>query len=402
MSEPGSETPRRILDGVRVLELATLLAGPFVGMLLRDFGAEVIKVEDVAGGDPSRAWPPNAGGMSVMFARVNMGKRSIAINLRDPAGQELIRQLVASSDVVIENFRPGRLDAWNLGWEQLRAVNPQLVMVHVTGYGQTGPHRDRPGFGAVAESEGGLAFVNGWADKPPAIAPFGMGDSIAAMAGTLGAVLGLLDVANGNEGREIDIALNEPTLAFLGDTLLRYTLAGEVLQRGGYNVTAPRGCYQAADGRWLIIAGSSEAVVHRLYDGMGRSELKTDARFATNAARLENREAVEKLVADWVAGLPRDEALSILMEHDVASGPVNDAKDIAEDAVFRERGSIREVYSERFGGKVVWPGAILRTTEPIADYVDPPELGDDTDELLASIGVSEDRRRELRDAQVIG
>lgn len=394
--------PRRILEGVRVLELATLLAGPFIGMLLRDFGAEVIKVEDVRGGDPSRTWPPSANGMSVMFARVNMGKQSIAVNLRDPEGQQLVRELVATSDIVIENFRPGRLASWNLGWDDLRQVNPNLVMVHVTGYGQDGAHRDRPGFGAVAESEGGFAYVNGWADKPPAIAPFGMGDSIAAMAGTLGAVLGLLDVANGREGREIDIALYEPTIAFMGDVILRYTLAGDVLERGSFNTTAPRGTYRTADGRWVIIAGSSEAVVHRLFDAMGMPELKTDERFATNAARTQNREAVEEVVTNWVAGLGRDDVLGLLLEHDVAAGPVNDARDIANDPVIRERGSIRQVHSERFGGEVLWPGGILRTTEPVADYVDPPELGVHTDRILGDLGLSAQRIGELRAAQVIG
>jgi crotonobetainyl-CoA:carnitine CoA-transferase CaiB-like acyl-CoA transferase len=394
--------PRRILEGVRVLELASLLAGPFIGMLLRDFGAEVIKVEDPRGGDPSRGWPPTAGGLGVMFARVNMGKKSVAVNLRDPEGQQLVRDLAATSDVVIENFRPGRLAAWNLGWDQLSEVNPRLVMVHVTGYGQDGPYRDRPGFGAVAESEGGLAFVNGWADKPPAIAPFGMGDSIAAMAGTLGAVLGLLDVANGREGREVDIALYEPTLAFMGDTILRYTLTGEVLERGGFNVTAPRGCYQTSDQRWIIIAGSSEAVVHRLFEAMGRIDLVTDERFATNAARTQNRSEVEAIVSQWVATHTRDAVLKLLIEHDVAAGPVNDARDIAEDPMFRQRGSMREVHSDRFGGAVLWPGSVLRTTEPVADYVDPPDLGSDTDDVLAELGVTAERRSELRSSQVIG
>ncbi len=385
-----------------MLELATLLAGPFIGMLLRDFGAEVVKVEDPGGGDPSRGWPPSAGGMSVMFARVNMGKRSIAVNLRDRAGQQLIRDLAATSDVVIENFRPGRLAAWDLGWDRLKEINPQLVLVHVTGYGQDGPYRDRPGFGAVAESEGGLAYVNGWADKPPAIAPFGMGDSIAAMAGALGAVLGLLDVANGRKGREVDIALYEPTIAFMGDTILRYTLTGDVLERGGFNVTAPRGCYETSDQHWIIIAGSSEAVVHRLFEAMGRPDLVTDDRFATNAARIENRAEVEEMVSRWVATQTREGVLSILRDHDVAAGPVNDSKDIAEDPVFRQRGSIREVRSERFGGTVLWPGGVLRTTEPVADYVDPPDLGRDTDDVLAELGVAPERRAELRSTHVIG
>jgi crotonobetainyl-CoA:carnitine CoA-transferase CaiB-like acyl-CoA transferase len=391
----------RVLEGVRVLELATLLAGPFIGMLLRDFGADVVKIEDPGGGDPARHWPPNAAGMSVMYARVNMGKRSIAVNLRDPEGQQLVRDLAATSDVVIENFRPGRLAAWGLGWDELSAINPRLVMVHVTGYGQDGPYRDRPGFGAVAESEGGLAFVNGWEDKPPAIAPFGLGDSIAAMSGTLGAVLGLLGVANGGEGREVDIALYEPTIAFMGDSILRYTLTGEVLQRGGFNVTAPRGCYQTSDDHWIIIAGSSEAVVHRLFKAMDRPDLVTDDRFATNAARLERRGEVEELVANWVATRTRDDVLALLREYDVAAGPVNSAKDVAEDPVFRERGSIREVESERFGGKVLWPGGVLKTTEPVADYVDPPDVGQDTDDVLAEIGVTEERRNQLRTRNVI-
>lgn len=394
--------PRPVLDGVRVLELATLLAAPFVGMLLHDYGATVIKVETPDGGDQARTWSPQSEGMGILFARVNMGKKSVAIDLSKPDGQDLIRDLVKGCDVVIENFRPGRLQKWGIGWDQLSEHNERLVMVHVTGYGQTGPYRDRPGFGSIAESEGGFTAVNGNADAPPTIAPFGLGDTVAAMAATYGAMLGLYDVSRTGRGREVDVALYEPILALMGDVMLRYTLAGEVLERGKDNVTAPRGCYLTRDQKWIVIAGSTESVVQRLFIAMGRPDLGTDDRFATNAARIANRADIEKITSEWVSTHDRSDLLALLLEHEVAAGSVNNARDLAVEPAFLARGSIREVHSEMFGGSTIWPGPILRLSDYEGpDYIDAPTIGQHTDEVLGSIGISTARIAAMRSEGVI-
>jgi crotonobetainyl-CoA:carnitine CoA-transferase CaiB-like acyl-CoA transferase len=390
------------LQGVRVLEVAVMLSAPYAGMMLRDFGAEVIKVEDPNGGDQSRGWPPSARGLGLIFARANAGKKSVAINLRDPRGQELIRELVRESDVVLENFRPGRMAAWNLGFEQLREVNPRVVMVHVSGYGQTGPYKDLPGFGSVAESESGFAFVNGWKETPPTVAPFGLGDSIAAMAAAYGAALALRAASTTGQAQEVDVALYEPIMALMGDVMLRYSTNGEILHRGGFDITAPRGVYQTKDAKWVMIAGSSQSVVERIFVAVGRPELNSDPGFATHSARVANRPAVEKVVIDWVAEHTRDEALEILRKHEVACGPVNDSADVVADSGYRERGSIVEVESKRFG-RIAYPGPMFKVRDfDGVPFADAPEVGEHTAEVLGQIGKTVAELEALREAGVIG
>jgi crotonobetainyl-CoA:carnitine CoA-transferase CaiB-like acyl-CoA transferase len=390
------------LKGVKVLEIAVMLSAPYAGMMLRDFGAEVVKVEDPGAGDQSRHWPPAAKGLGLIFARANAGKKSIAVNLRDARGQELIRQLVRDSDIVLENFRPGRMAAWNLGFDTLRQANPRVVLVHVSGYGQTGPYKDLPGFGSVAEAESGFAFVNGWKETPPTIAPFGLGDSIAAMAAAYGSLTALRAAERTGEAQEVDVALYEPIMAVMGDVMLRYAVNGQILERGGFDITAPRGVYQTSDGKWLMIAGSSQSIVERIFVAVGRPELNGDPDYATHAARIANREAVEKVVRDWVAQRPRDEALEILRRHEVACGPVNDSADVVADPGYRERGSVIEVDSPRFG-RISYPGPMfkVRNFEGVP-YADAPEVGEHTVGILRErLGKSDAELEELRQANVI-
>lgn len=391
------------LEGVKVLEIAVMLSAPYAGMMLRDFGAEVVKVEDPGGGDQSRHWPPAAKGLGLIFARANAGKKSIAVNLRDPRGQDLIRELVRDSDVVLENFRPGRMAAWSLGFDTLRQVNPRIVLVHVSGYGQTGRYKDLPGFGSVAEAESGFAFVNGWKETPPTIAPFGLGDSIAAMAAAYGSLIALRAAERSGEAQEVDVALYEPIMAVMGDVMLRYAVNGQVLQRGGFDITAPRGVYQTADGKWLMIAGSSQSIVERIFVAVGRPELNSDPDYATHAARIANRAAVEKVVSDWVAQHRRDEALEILRRHEVACGPVNDSADVVADSGYRERGSVIEVDSARFG-RIPYPGPMFKVRDfDGIPYADAPEVGEHTAEILRErLGKSDAELEELRNANVIG
>jgi crotonobetainyl-CoA:carnitine CoA-transferase CaiB-like acyl-CoA transferase len=275
-------------------------------------------------------------------------------------------------------------------------------MVHVSGYGQTGPYKDLPGFGSVAESESGFAFVNGWKETPPTVAPFGLGDSIAAMAAAYGAALALRAASTTGQAQEVDVALYEPIMALMGDVMLRYSTNGEILHRGGFDITAPRGVYQTKDAKWVMIAGSSQSVVERIFVAVGRPELNSDPGFATHSARVANRPAVEKVVIDWVAEHTRDEALEILRKHEVACGPVNDSADVVADSGYRERGSIVEVESKRFG-RIAYPGPMFKVRDfDGVPFADAPEVGEHTAEVLGQIGKTVAELEALREAGVIG
>src|SRR5690606_15195741 len=282
------------LSGVRVLELGSMYAAPTAGRMLRDFGADVIKVEDPGTGDFARQWVPQHNGVAIGFARLNAGKRSLGIDLRTTAGRDLVLRLAERVDVVVESFRPGRLEQWGLGYDALRAANPRIILTRVSGFGQTGPSRARPGFGTVAEAASGYAFLNGWPDTPPTAPPFGFADSIAGIAAAYGTAMALFDRERTGRGRQVDVALYEPLMFILGDAVLRYSVSGEITQRQGNSsgAASPRGIYQAGDGKWLSIAASSQNIAMRLFEAMGRPEMCTDPRFATNAARLANNDAV--------------------------------------------------------------------------------------------------------------
>src|SRR5580704_8128171 len=282
------------LDGIKVLELGAMYAAPTGGRMLRDFGADVIKVEDPVTGDYARHWTPQKDGLSLGFARLNSGKRSVAIDLRSPDGRELVRAIAAKVDVVIESFRPGRLEAWGLGYDVLAAGHPGLVMTRVSGFGQTGPYRERPGFGTVAETGSGFAFINGWPETPPTSPPFGFADSIAGISAAMGTAMALYRRERTGAGEEVDVALYEPLMFIVGDMILKYLTLGEVQGRvgNGTGSASPRGIYQAADGGWLSIAASNQGIAKRLFAAMGQPELIEDPRFATNPARLANNEAI--------------------------------------------------------------------------------------------------------------
>lgn len=396
-------SPTSPLGHIRVLEVASLYAGAFPGKILRDFGAEVLKVEDI-GGDQLRDWQPAKNGTSLNFAYLNGDKKSAAINLREERGRELMRELIPHYDILIENFRPGRLEEWGLGYRDLAPLHADLIMVRISGYGQTGPDRQRPGFATVAEAISGIAYINGWPDGPPTSNPFGLGDYLAGLAAAFGAMVAVVKRDNGGGGQEVDVAIYEPLLSFFGGALLRYTALGEIMERSGNSGggTSPRGIYLCRDNKWVAISGSSQRIAERLFEIMGHGNLMSDPRFATNAARVENDEIVNELVKKWAKSMDRSEVLKILDSGEVAAGPVNTAEDIVADAHFRERGSIRDYVSSTLGSSTQ-PGPLLRMTgfEP-ADIRDAPNLGEHTVETLKQIGIVDDELRSLRDAQVIG
>lgn len=390
------------LTGVKVVEIGSMYAAPTAGRMLRDFGADVVKVEDPAGGDFARQWQPAHNGLAIGFARLNAGKRSVGIDLRQTAGREVVRRLIDDADVVIENFRPGRLEAWGMGYPELAASNPRLVLTRVSGFGQTGPYRSRPGFGTVAETMSGYAFLNGWPHTPPTAPPFGFADSIAGISAAFGTAMALYRRELQGVGGEIDVALYEPLMFILGDAVLNYTASGRVMQRIGNSsgAASPRGIYEAGDGGWLSIAGSNQTIAMRLFDAMDRPDLKTDERYATNVARMANNDSLQEIVIAWVKSRPRAEILATLDEYEVVAAAVNDAGDIAADPHFVER-TLVELANTVLGPAVV-PGPVLHVTgaaRPVYDGV--PGVGEHTTDVLTALGMESAELDRLAAAGVI-
>ncbi|SFT93582.1 formyl-CoA transferase [Geodermatophilus amargosae] len=402
MNDDAASSPP--LAGITVLELGTMYAAPTAGRMLRDFGARVVKVEDPRTGDFARQWTPQHEGLSIGFARLNSGKESIGIDLRRPEGRDLVRRLAARVDVVIESFRPGRLEEWGLGYDALSADNPGLVLTRVSGFGQTGPYRERPGFGTVAETASGYAFVNGWPETPPTSPPFGFADSIAGLSAAFGTTTALFNRSRTGRGDVVDVALYEPLMFILGDLIVNYTATGFIQERvgNGSGSASPRGIYQAADGQWLSIAASNQTIALRLFDAMGRPEFKDDPRYATNVARMANNDELQEHVKAWVAQRPRAEVLADLDAHEVVAAAVNDARDIVEDPHFRER-TLVELAGTALG-RVLVPGPVLHMGSyagPVYDGV--PGIGEHTESALTGLlGISPDELDRLGSSDVVG
>lgn len=392
------------LAGIRVLELGTMYAAPTAGRMLRDFGADVTKVEDPETGDFARHWPPQKDGLALGFSRLNAGKRSVAIDLRTSEGRDLVRRLAATVDVVVESFRPGRLEDWGLAYDVLAADNPGLVLTRVSGFGQTGPYRERPGFGTVAETASGFAFINGWPDTPPTSPPFGFADSIAGISAAMGTAMALYRRERDGVGDVVDVALYEPLMFIVGDMILKWESMQEIQGRvgNGTGSASPRGIYQAADGGWLSIAASNQGIAKRLFAAMDRTDLLDDPRFATNPARLANNDAIQQVVSDWVASMSRDEVLAVLDKYEVVSAAVNDGRDIVADPHFRER-TLVELTGNDVLGRVLMPGPVLH----LRDYAGPaydgvPEIGAHSRSVLADwIGVGDEEFGRLADTGVV-
>ncbi len=324
------------------------------------------------------------GSQSLGFARLNSGKRSVGIDLRSEQGRDLVRQLSAKVDVVIESFRPGRMDEWGLGYEALAASHPGLVMTSVSGFGQTGPYRERPGFGTVAETGSGFAYINGWPDSPPTSPPFGFADSIAGISAAMGTAMALFRRERTGGGDHVDVALYEPLMFIIGDMILNYTGTGFVQGRvgNGTGSASPRGVYQAADGKWLSIAASNQGIAKRLFAAMGRPELIEDPRYATNAERMKHNDELQEMVKTWVGARPRKEVLGTLDEFEVVCSQVNDASDIVEDPHFLER-TLVEITGSDVLGRVLTPGPVLHLKDyPGPTYQGVPSIGEHTQEVL--------------------
>jgi crotonobetainyl-CoA:carnitine CoA-transferase CaiB-like acyl-CoA transferase len=339
------------LEGIRVIEAASLLAAPLMGMLLADHGADVIKVEVPDGGDQMRNWGYQKEGLGLFWKMIGRNKRLVTLDLRTAEGGAALLQLVKDADVLIENFRPGTLARWGLSDEVLRASKPDLIIARITGFGQTGPSSSKPGFGTLAESMAGFASINGWPDKPPSLAPFGLADAISGIVGAFGVLAALRYRDLTGEGQDVDLALYEGLMTVLGSIVIDYDQLGIVPGRTGNGVpfSAPRGVYQASDGRWFALAASSQATTDRTFKAIGHPEYMEDPRFKTNQLRVANTGLLDIAIAEWAQTRTLHEILATFDEFSVPATAVQDAAAVANDPHIRQRGSLVEVEDPDFG-----------------------------------------------------
>jgi succinyl-CoA---D-citramalate CoA-transferase len=377
MTDPAQPKPDGPLADLRVIEMGTLIAGPFCGQILGDFGAEVIKIEDPKVGDPMRQWGRSLPkGLSPWWPVIGRNKKSVGLDLRTPEGQEVARALIRGADVVVENFRPGAMEKWGLSYESLSAENPRLVMARVSGFGQTGPYAQRAGYGLIGEAMGGLRHVTGEPDRPPARAGISIGDSLAAMHAVMGVLMALHARERTGRGQVIDAALFESVLAVMENLVTEYDLTGYVRERSGSILPgiAPSNAYPCRSGEMILIGGNGDTVYARLTEAMGRSDLKTDPRFVDHASRGQHQASLDAVIAEWTSGWALDELLTHLESHGVPASRVFRAPDMLEDPQYRAREAIVEVAHPAFGqikmqnafpklsatpGRVRWPGPAL-------------------------------------------
>jgi formyl-CoA transferase len=397
----GAEMP---LKGVRVIELGGLIAGGYAASLFAQFGADVIKVESPGTGDPLRRWRKLHNGTSLWWYSISRNKRSIAINLKSDAGRRLVGSLADTADVVIENFRPGMLESMGLGWDVLSARNPRLVLVRISGYGQDGPYRDKPGFAAIAEAVGGLRYLMGDPDRAPVRAGVSLGDSLAALYAVIGALVALHHRnMNGGRGQVVDAALYEAVLAVTESLIPEYSGAGFIRQRSGASLPgiAPSNTYTCGDGSYVVIGGNSDGIFKRLMRAIGRPDLADDPALTHNDGRVQHIDVIDGAISAWAARHSLDEAVAILEQAEVPVGKIYTAADIHADPHFRHRGMIERALLPD-GKAVDIPGIVPRlSATPGRTARVGPALGADADEVLGELGLDAAAVDELRRDGVI-
>ena len=391
------------LQGLRVIEMGQLIAGPFAAKTLGDFGADVIKIEAPGSGDPLRNWRKILDGTSVWWQVQSRNKRSIAIDLRDEEGQALARQLIAQADVLIENFRPGTLEGWGMDYATLAKDNPGLIMLRISGYGQTGPYRDLPGFGAIGEAMGGLRHLTGETGRVPVRCGISIGDTLAALHGTIGVLTALYHrKVNGGKGQVIDVALHEAVFNVMESLLPEYSAFGEVREPGGSALPgiAPSNAYRCADGV-VLIAGNGDSIFKRLMTAIGRDDLGNDPTLADNAGRVARVVELDAAIEAWTQSRTVADVLKVLGEAKVPAGRVYTAKDIAEDPHYRARDMILKQVT-RDGHEIEVPGIVPKlSATPGSVRSSAPRLGDDTDAVLAELGLAAEAIAALRARNVV-
>jgi formyl-CoA transferase len=393
------------LSGLRVIEMGTLLAGPFCGQLLGDFGAEIIKVEPPGQGDPMRDWgQEKAHGMSLWWPVVARNKKSVTLNLREAEGQAIARDLIGKADFLLENFRPDTLEKWNLGYDQLRQINPRLIMIRVSGYGQTGPYAKRAGFGAVGEAMGGLRYVCGDPSTPPSRMGISIGDSLAATFACLGALSALHHREKTGQGQVVDSAIYEAVLSMMESLITEYDKAGYIRERQGAILpnVAPSNVYPTSDAGLILIAANQDTVFKRLTEAMGRPELSADPRYGTHSARGANQRELDDLISDWTRTVTAQRLEELMDEFGIPSGKIYRAPEMLADPHFQARDAIITTKHPRFGDLRMQNAAPKLSLTPGAVRNPAPDLGQHNQEIYkALLGYSDGRLSELQAAGII-
>ncbi len=401
------DTPQA-LAGVRVLELGSLIAGPYAAALLAQFGAEVIKIEppasaDAPGGDPLRTWRKLHDGTSLWWYSQSRNKKSVTLDLKTTEARDIVRKLVATTDIVIENFRPGTLEKWGLGWDDLKVINPKLIMVRISGYGQSGPYSQRPGFAAIAECMGGLRYTSGFPDRPPVRVGVSLGDTLASLYGTIGALLAMHHLKASGTGQFIDVALYESVFAIMESLLPEYSVQGFVRERSGAALPgiSPSNTYLCGDGNYVAIAGNGDAIFRRLMTAIGRADLAEDPALARNDGRAANNARLDAAISAWTGAHRLEQVLAVLEAASVPAGRIYTAADIAHDPHYAARDMI-EHHTLPDGQPVDLPGIVpkLSATPGATQWIG-PTLGEHTEAVLATLGIDRAEFERLRAVGVV-
>lgn len=390
------------LDGVTVLDLSRLVAGNMVSLQLADFGAEVIKIEPAAKGDPLRNWVTED--LAISWKVYGRNKKSVSLDLRQDAAKDILLRLVEQADVMIENYRPGTMETMGLGPDVLHARNPGLILVRVSGFGQTGPYKHRPGFGTLVEAMSGFAYRNGFADREPVLPPLAMADMIAGLSGAMSVLIALRErEVKGGDGQVIDLSLLEPIFSILGAEPAWHQVTGDVRERvgSGSNTASPRNVYATKDGKWLAMSGSMQSMAERIFRVIGRDDMNHDPKFLTNEDRVENRLEVDEIVGGWIGERTLVECMEVFDRESVTVAPVYDIEQIMQDPHFREREIIVDLPDEEMG-TVPMHNITPRLSGTPGGFARPaPSLGQHNAEILGRIGIDEDELVNLKDNGVI-
>jgi formyl-CoA transferase len=400
MPSPASSGP---LAGLRVIEMGQLIAGPFAAKTLADFGADVIKIEPPGTGDPLRNWRLLKNGTSVWWQVQSRNKRSVALDLRQPEAQDIVRRLAAEADVLVENFRPGALEGWGLAPQKLIEANPRLVVLRISGYGQTGPYRDRPGFGVVGEAMGGLRHLTAEPGRVPVRVGVSIGDTLAALHGVIGILMALHERERSGQGQVIDVALYEAVFNCMESLLPEYSAFGAVRGPGGSALPgiAPSNAYLCADGGYALIAGNGDSIFKRLMAAIGREDLGSDPALADNAGRVKRVEEIDAAIGAWTKTRTVTEVLQVLDAAAVPAGRIYTIADIAADPHYAARGMLQQMQLED-GEPLTVPGIVPKLSRtPGGQHRNAPALGQDTEAVLREVGVSEEQIAALRSRGVI-
>jgi len=390
------------LAGLKVIEMGQLIAGPFASKLLGEFGAEVIKIEPPGIGDPLRKWRKIKDGTSLWWHVQSRNKRSLTLDLKQAEAQDIVRQLVAEADVLVENFRPGTLEGWGLDYQALQAINPRLIMLRISGYGQTGPYRDLPGFGVIGEAMGGLRHLSGYPGQAPVRVGVSIGDSLSSLYGVIGVLLALQERARSGQGQEIDVALYESVFAMMESLVPEYDAFGYIREPAGSALPGitPSNSYPCNDGSYVLIAGNGDSIYKRLMSLIGRDDLGNDPRLAQNDGRSQHAELIDGAIGEWTAQRGRDEVIEALKGARVPAGYPYTAADIVSDPHYLARQMIETVQTS--AGPLKVPGVLpklSRTPGRIGEGG--PQLGEHSDDILAGLGLSAEQVKGLRERGII-